>query len=167
MLASFAAHVIVHALLAQDVEGAIDFGVGDGRHGALDLSARHVADLHFRVNLESCIERVAVFRLFGLRLETRLACDLQVFRAADLEELLADAIAQHFRLDLAGILLGHHLKRHLAWTETRHLHVLRQLTDARIHILQHRVLGQGNRDTAFEFAEVFYNVSHEFNPSSM
>jgi hypothetical protein len=140
----------------------VDLGVADRRRRALDFSRRQIADLHFRIHLERRVERV-VLGLLLLRLEARLACDAQVFRAADREEFLADLVAQHFRLDLTRVLLRNHLQRHLARAETRHAHVLCEFLDTGVDFLLHGVLRQGNRHTAFKLAEVLNNVSHGFN----
>ncbi|ABA51079.1 hypothetical protein BURPS1710b_2483 [Burkholderia pseudomallei 1710b] len=164
VLAAFAARVEMHALLAQDVERAVDLGVADRRRRALDFSRRQIADLHFRIDLERRVERVGALLLRVLfRREARLTRDAQVFRTADREEFLTDLVAQHLCLDLARVLLRDHLERHLARAEARHAHVLREFLDTGVDLLLHDILRQGDRHTAFELAEVFNNVSHGFN----
>ena len=77
VLTSLATRVVVHTLLAQNVEGLVDFSVGDLGLGTGQFRAGQIAQLDFRIHLEGGIEcDLVVGHAFGLQLEARLAGNL-------------------------------------------------------------------------------------------
>ncbi len=170
MLAGFAAGVVVDALLAQDVDGLVDLGVGDLGLRAGHLGGRQVTDLDFRVDLEGGVECHFVVRYaFGLDLELGLASDLDVLLLRDVEELAGGLVEAHFELDLLAVLLLDHLHRHLARAEAGHLDRLRQANQAFLLLLLDLGLRDGQGHLAVEFAEVFNHIRHgrQSNPEML
>ncbi|MNL17900.1 hypothetical protein D3C87_1390210 [compost metagenome] len=161
MGAGLATHVVVHALLAQDVDGLVDLGVADFRLGAGHFSRGQVAQLDFRVHLEGGFERHFVVRhAVGLQVELGLAGHFHVLGLRDVEELAGSLVEAHFELDLLAILLLDHLHRHLARAEAGHLHRLRQAHQAFLGFLLHFGLGNSQGYLTVQLAEVFNDVRH-------
>ncbi len=161
VLAGFATGVVVHALLAQDVDGLVDFGIGDFGLGTGHFGASQVTQLDFRIDLEGCVEGHFVFaHAVGLDFELRLAGDLHVLFFGDVEELAGSLVEAHFELDLLAVLLLDHLHRYLAGTETGHLHRLRQANQTFQLFLFDFGLGNGQGHLAVQFAKVFNDIRH-------
>jgi hypothetical protein len=59
--------LVTYALLAQNVDGAVDFGGAHFEDGALDFDAGQIAQLDFRINLENSgeLEMRRAFVVFG------------------------------------------------------------------------------------------------------
>ncbi len=141
---------IGRALLAQHFDGLVDLGVGHGQHRFLDRLAADVGDLELGIDLEDRGE----FHLRGvcglLRLDARLAGDAQVPGAHQFAEGLLDGRADRVGMRLAAVHLRHHLHRHLALAETRHLGGLGDALELLLHLARDLGVRHGHVDAALE-----------------
>ena len=156
VLAGFAARVVVHALLAQDVEGLVDLGIGDFGLGAGQFCAGQIAELDFRIHLEGGVERdLVIGHAFGLQLKARLAGNLHALLVGDVEELTGSLVVADFEFDLLAVLLLDHLHRDLARAEAGHLDGLGQTRQTALLLLLHFGLRDSQGHFAIKLAEVF------------
>src|SRR5690606_25629188 len=152
--------VIMHALLAQHLDGLVHFGVGYFERRALDGHAGQIARLEFGIDLEGRIELQLIGRRIGFGFETGITGHAQVLVAHGVTERFLDLVADHFGADLRTVLLCHQLHRHLAGTETRHLYSAREALEALVDLLVDFCDGHGHGQAAFELAQVFYGALH-------
>jgi len=109
-------------LLAQDVDGLVDLGIGHWRVRLFDLLAGQIAHHDFRINLEGSGELEAFGVASGVnRLKTRVAGYAQLLLDGGLVETLLHLLAQHFFANLRAIVHFNDLGRGFAWTETLNL----------------------------------------------
>eukprot|EP01022_Parablepharisma_sp_SALTPOND_P014695 TRINITY_DN2018_c0_g1_i2.p1 TRINITY_DN2018_c0_g1~~TRINITY_DN2018_c0_g1_i2.p1 ORF type:complete len:1935 (-),score=514.39 TRINITY_DN2018_c0_g1_i2:42295-48099(-) len=165
--ALLALDVVVHALLAQDVDGLVDFSVGDRGDGLLDVGTGELAHGDFRIDFEGRVEGQLTFTGFfaGLGFDAGEACHAQVVLDGGVIECAADLVVQDFGFDLVAELGGNHLHRHFTRTETRRLGG----TGAHLQALFHFSLNIGQREsqghTTFEFAQGFDCSCHLNRPN--
>jgi hypothetical protein len=149
------------ALLAQDVQGAVDGGVGDFGADLLDFGFGQVADLHFRVDLEHRVEGQLAFGRAFLLGDLRLAGHAQLGFVGGGGEGLADLVVHDLVLHRVAVALGHDGHRHLAGAEAVHLDGARQLLQAGIDFGLDGVDGQRQRHLAFQLVQGFYGHGHD------
>ncbi len=165
MLASLTLGVVMNALLAQDVDGLVDLGVGDIGLGLLNLGRRQVPDLHLRVDLEGRFEyQCAVDLLVGLRLDTRETGDAQVVSGGRLTEGAAHLVVEDFALDDCAVLCGDHLHRHLARTEAWRLGGARADLQALLHLFADLRQRHSQSNSALKFFQCFDCSCHVNRP---
>ena len=117
--------MVDRALLAQDVERAIDVGGCHFHLRALDRDRREIAQLDLRIDLEHRGEFEGTVRSLAFRLralpwfDARIAGDAQVLFAHRLVEARLHGVGNDVGADGRAILLHDHLERHLAGTESR------------------------------------------------
>jgi len=130
------------ALLLQHFQRLRDVGIAQVHDRATDLVRAQVADLHFRIDLKTGTEsHCRGARLAGLRLEARIACDLQLVGLHGLAKTGLQRFAQHFLPHTGSMLARHGGERCLAGTETGHLDVAGQALEAALHFVFQLVHG--------------------------
>ena len=127
--------LVANALLAQNGERAVHFGVADFEHRTLDFNARQIAQLDFGINLENGRELEVSLALGGLRFDARVTGNAQLLRFGDFAERFFERVVERLVARLVAVLLLDHRRRHLARTEARHLHVLAQALQALLDFL--------------------------------
>ena len=155
------------ALLAQDVDGLVDFGFGHIAGGLGDFLARQITHGDFRVDFEHGgeSERLAGGGLVVKRLEARVAGDVDFLFLDGLGEALLHFFAQHVFTHLCAVVLLDDLQRGLARTEALHLGGARHALQALGHLgvdVGHR---QGDIQAAFQCAKRFELNLHCLGPS--
>ncbi len=124
------------ALLAQDLQCLVDFGLAHRERSALDPARTDVAQHHFRVDLERGAELDALgIGLARFWLDARIAGHLELLLAHRVAECFLNGIADNLRAHLRPVLLGDEFHRHLARTKTRHAQVARQLLQPLVDLL--------------------------------
>ena len=89
-------------MLAQDINGFVDFGVGHFGVWLFDVFTSQLTDGDFRVNLESG-SKLEVFCIALCRFETRVASYAQFLLDSGFIEALLNLLAQHFFAHLCAI----------------------------------------------------------------
>jgi hypothetical protein len=163
VLACLTLGVVVHALLAQDVDGLVDFGVADVGLDGLDFDAFQGRQADFRIDFEGGVEAQHAFRRFLLRFDFRHAGNAQLGFGGGIVERLADAVVQDIGFDLVAVLSGDHLHRHLARTEARCACGLGLLLEAFFDFRTYVAQRKGERQAALEFTQVFDCSCHYKN----
>ncbi len=123
---------IANALLAQDIERAIDVAGLDRRNRPLDLGAGKIPERDLRIHLEHCRKFELVLRRGFLGLDLRISRHAQILRPDRVVEARLHGIRNDVRAHLRAILLRDHLHRHLARTKAGDL---RRLGEARKTLL--------------------------------
>ena len=98
--------VVMHALLAHDLQRPVDLCVSDLQLRALDGPAGDVSKLNFRIDLE----RGAVFESLAssdkrLRFEARIPGDAEILLADGFAETPLQRVSEHFLPHLRAVLL--------------------------------------------------------------
>ena len=150
------------ALLAQDLERAIDRGVVDRHLRPLDRRAADVARLELRIDLEGRAELERLVVAAVVLLDLRVARHAQVLLLDRVAERLLHRVAQHFAADLGPVLLRHQLHRHLAGTEARHLDVARELLQPLVDLALDLLDRHRHRKAPLERAQGFQICRHAY-----
>ena len=160
--------MVVHALLAQDFNGLVDFGFGHFGLDLFDFNTGQFADLDFRIDFESRVESQRAFgnAFAGLWNDFWITGHAQIVFIGGVAEGAANFVVQHFRFGLITILRRDHFQWHFAWTEARRLGAARThfqaFFDFRLHIGQR----EGDGDAALEFAQGFDCSCHVNRPKN-
>ena len=127
--------LVAHALLAQDVQRAVEFGCADFKLGALELDVLQVGDREFGINLEHG-RKFDVRRALGLLgLDARVAGNTQLLAAHGVAEGALDGFVHGLVVGLSAVLLLDDAGRHLARAEAGHLGVFAQTLQALLDLL--------------------------------
>ncbi|GAO24221.1 hypothetical protein ALISP_4041 [Alicycliphilus sp. B1] len=118
------------ALLAQDVQGLVDGGLGHLGRELVHLGGGQVADLHLGEHLEHGVEGHLALWSAVLLGDARLARHAQLRLVGGLGKGLADLVVEHLVLHRVAVALGHHAHGNLAGTEAVHLDGARQALQA-------------------------------------
>ena len=149
------------ALLAQDLDRAVDGGLGHFGADALDFGGTQVTQLHLGVDLEGGVEGQRALGRLVLLSDLGHAGHAQLGFVDGVVEALAHAVVDHFVLHLVAVTLGHHAHRHLAGAEAVGLHGARKLLQARLDLAVDDLCRQREGDAAFELLEGFDLDGHD------
>ena len=145
------------ALLAQHVDGLVDFGVSNFAHGLFDFLAVKAAQGQLGVDFKGSAElEFASGRIIvGSRFETRVTGDAQFLLGHSLGETKLDLFAQHVFAHGSTVVTLDHLQRGLARAETGDLGRAGHAGQTLLHLGVDVGKRQCDIEAAFEVAERF------------
>ncbi|EWS63525.1 hypothetical protein Y695_03242 [Hydrogenophaga sp. T4] len=150
------------ALLAQDVQRAVDGGVVHFGRDFFDFSGGQVFDLDFGIHLENGVKSQLAFGRFFFFGDLGLTGDAQLGFVGGGGESLTDLVVHDFVVNRVAVLLGHHAHGHFAGTEAIHLDLASHVLEALGHLVLDHVGRQRERDLALELFQGFNSHGHGF-----
>ena len=148
------------ALLAKNVDGAVNGVFADLGRQFLDLNGRQIAQVDFGKNLEHGIENQLAFRRVAFFSDGGLARHAQLGISGFLEKSLANLVIDHFVLHGIAIALGNDVQRDFARAEAIHAHRAGEFAQAGFDFAADGVRRQGERHFALQLFKGFDVGSH-------
>ena len=152
------------ALLAQDVQRAVDGSIVHFGRNLLHFSGGQVFDLHFGVHLEDGVKSQLAFGRFFLFGDLGLTGDAQLGFVGGGGKGLAHLVVHDLVVHRITIALGHHVHGDLARTEAVHLDIAGQALEALGHFALDHFGRQCQRDLALELFQGFNGHGHGVSP---